>query len=106
LSPSAGVGSFTTGFGSTWHYTFERTATTTVTTVLTEKVPHNVQTNIVYATAYTEQGIPVAQHWPTAKSKKGNETSGKPGKNGEVSHPVIQMMSDLLNQMAEDIAKH
>jgi hypothetical protein len=105
ISPS-GVGTFTTSYGSTWHYTYDRTATTTVTTVLTEKVPHNLQPNVLYATAYSEQGIPISQHWPTAITKKGKETSGKPGKNRDASLPAIHMMGELLNEMAEDIAKH
>jgi len=106
MSPLSGVGTFTTSYGSTWHYTYDRTATTTVTTVLTEKVPHNLQPNVLYATAYSEQGIPISQHWPTAMTKKGRETSGKPGKNRDASLPAIHMMDELLNEMAEDIAKH
>jgi hypothetical protein len=104
--PFSGVGTFTTSYGSTWHYTYDRTATTTVTTVLTEKVPHNLQPNVLYATAYSEQGIPISQHWPTAITKKVRESSGKPGKNRDASLPAIHMMGELLNEMAEDIAKH
>jgi hypothetical protein len=106
MSPLSGVGTFTTSYGSTWHYTYDRTATTTVTTVLTEKVPHNLQPNVLYATAYSEQGIPISQHWPTPITKKGKETSGKPGKNRDASLPAIRMMGELLSEMAEDIAKH
>ena len=106
MSPVSGVGIFTTSYGSTWHYTHDRTATTTVTTVLTEKVPHNLQPNVLCATAYSEQGIPISQHWSTATTKKGRETSGKPGKNRDASLPAIHMMGELLNEMAEDIAKH
>ncbi|HTF26191.1 MAG TPA: hypothetical protein VK937_20135 [Candidatus Limnocylindria bacterium] len=105
MSPLSGVGTFTTSYGSTWHYTYDRTATTTVTTVLTEKVPHNLQPNVLYAIAYSEQGIPISQHWPTAMTK-GREISGKPGKNRDASPPAIHMMGELLNEMAEDIAKH
>jgi hypothetical protein len=106
ISPLSGVGTFTTSYGSTWHYTYDRTATTTVTTVLTEKVPHNLQPNVLYATAYSEQGIPISQHWPTAITKRPKETSGKHGKNRDASLPAIHMMGELLNEMAEDIAKH
>jgi hypothetical protein len=106
MSPLSGVGTFTTSYGSTWHYTYDRTATTTVTTVLTEKVPHNLQPNVLYATAYSEQGIPISQHWPTPITKKSKETSGKPGKKRDASLPAVHMMGELLNEMAEDIAKH
>ena len=105
MSPASGVGAFTTSYGSTWHYSFDRTATTTVTTVLTEKVPHNLHSNVMYAAAFTEQGIPISQHWPTAITKSGKEMSGKRGKNRDASPPEIRMMSELLNEMAEDIAK-
>ena len=105
ISPTSGVGTFTTHYGSTWHYTFDRTATTTVTTVLTEKVPHSLQSNVLYATAYSEQGLPISQHWPTAEAKYGKATSVKQGKNRDAALPGIRIMSDLLNQMAEDIAK-
>ena len=105
MSPKSGVGTFTTSYGSTWHYTFDRTATTTVTTVLTEKVPHSLQSNVLYATAYSEKGIPISQHWPTAEAKYGKGTSVKQGKNRDAALPGIRIMSDLLNQMAEDIAK-
>ena len=106
MSPLSGVGTFTTSYGSTWHYTYDRSATTTVTTVLTEKVPHNLQPNVLYATAYSEQGNPISQHRPRAMTKKDRETSEKPGKNRDASLPAIHMMGELLNEMAEDIAKH
>jgi hypothetical protein len=106
MSPDSGVGTFTTSYGSTWHYTYDRTATPTVTTVLMEKVPHNLQPNVLYATAYSEQGIPISQHWPTPITKKSKETSGKHGKKRDASLPAVHMMGELLNEMAEDIAKH
>src|SRR3989440_50741 len=105
ISPTSGVGTFTTHYGSTWHYTFDRTATTTVTTVLTEKVPHSLQSNVLYAPAYSEQGVPISQHWPTATANNGKGTSVKHGKNRDAALPEIHIMSDLLNQIAEDIAK-
>ena len=105
MSQLSGVGTFTTSYGSTWHYSFDRTATTTVTTVLTEKVPHNLQSNVLYATAYSEQGVAISQHWPTATTKSAKATSGKHGKNRDAALPAIQMLAELLNEMAEDIAK-
>src|SRR5205814_10676524 len=76
-----------------------------VTTVLTEKVPHSLQSNVLYATAYSEQGVPISQHWPTATANNGKGTSVKHGKNRDAALPEIHIMSDLLNQIAEDIAK-
>lgn len=105
-TPVSGMGTFTTSYGSTWHYTYERTVTTTVTTVMTEKVPHNLEPNVLYARAYSEQGIPIAQHWPPAGTKKSKEAAVKKGKNRDASLPEIRTMTELLSQMVEDIAKH
>jgi hypothetical protein len=106
VSPVSGVGTFTTSYGSTWHYTDDRTVTTTVTTVSAEKVPRNLQSNVLYATAYSEQGIPISHRWPTASAQRSKETSVMPGKNRDASLPAIRMLTKLLDQIVEDIAKH
>jgi len=63
-TPGSGNGSFTTSYGFTWHYTYERTVTTTITSVSAEKAPHNHPSTLLCATAYSEQGIPVSEHSP------------------------------------------
>ena len=99
------MGSFTTSFGSTWHYTYEESVTPTITSVSAEKAPHNQQTTLLYATAYSAQGIPISKHWPTPNTKRGKETSTKRGKNQDTVNPEFRMMAELLSQMVEDIAK-
>src|SRR5205814_7914439 len=63
-----------------------------VTTVLTEKVPHSLQSNVLYATAYSEQGVPISQHWPTATANNGKGTSVKHGKNRDAALPEIHII--------------
>lgn len=101
-----GKGSFTTSYGGMWHYTYENTVTTTITSVSAEKAPHNQQTTLLYATAYSDQGIPISQHWPTPNSKRGKETTSKHGKNQDALLPEFRVMTELLGQTVEDIAKH
>lgn len=101
-----GKGSFTTSYGGMWHYTYENTVTTTITSVSAEKAPHNQQTTLLYATAYSDQGIPISQHWPTPNSKRGKEATSKHGKNQDALLSEFRVTAELLGQMVEDIAKH
>lgn len=105
VTPASGKGGFTTGYGSTWHYTYERTVTTTITSVSAEKAPHNEPSILLYATAYSEQGIPVSHRYPTSVTKPDKKTSTKPGKGHDVTLLEFRAMAELLNQVLEDIAK-
>jgi hypothetical protein len=99
-------GTFTTSFGSTWHYTYDNAATTTVTTAWTESVPHNQQAQTLYATAYTERGIPISQHWPGPPKGHEKETTGSRGHKNDTVPPAVRIMSDLLGEMITDLAAH
>jgi hypothetical protein len=99
-------GTFTTSFGSTWHYTHDNAATTTVTTAWTESVPDNQQAQTLYATAYTEQGIPISQHWPGPPKGHEKETRGSRGRKNDTVPPAVRIMSDLLGEMMTDLAAH
>jgi hypothetical protein len=101
----SGKGSFTTSYGFTWHYTYEGTVTTTITSVSAENAPHNQPSTLRYATAYSEQGIPVSQHSPTTAAKQVKETAYKSGKSGDAELPQFHEMAGLLNRLMEDIAK-
>ena len=99
------TGSFTASYGSTWHYTYERMVTTTITSISAEKAPHNQPSNLLYANAYSEQGIPISHHSPAAFSRRIKETSYKPDKGRDGELLEFREMAGLLNQMMEDIAK-
>jgi hypothetical protein len=105
-SSGSSGGTFTTSFGSTWHYTYDNAATTTVTTAWTENVSHNQQAQALYATAYTEQGIPISQHWPEPAKGHEKETKGSHGRKNEVIPEAVRIMSDLLGEMMMDLAAH
>ena len=112
LSQAKADGSFTTSHGSMWHYSVYKEVTTTITSVSADKAPHNQQPAVLFARAYTEQGIPVAQHRPSHpvildKDKgKAKESSKKTGKKQEPVDPTSSVMADLLNEMVQDIVKH
>ena len=105
MTPVSGKGSFTTSYGSTWHYTYEQTVTTTVTSVSAEKAPHNQSSTLLYATAYSEQGIPISHHWPASVTKREKQTYTKLGKGHDVALPEFRRMEELLSQMLADIAR-
>jgi len=102
---AAGVGTFTTLYGSTWHYSFDRNVGTTILTQDDADEPHGAPGQVLYATAYTEEGVPVAQRWPgqVKKEIKANEKNPKKLK-GE-TEALEHVSSDLLSQMVEDIEK-
>jgi hypothetical protein len=105
MTPVSGKGSFTTSDGSTWHYTYEQTVMTTITSVSADMAPHNQPSTVLYATAYSEQGIPISHHWPAPPTEPGKETSTNSRKSHDVSLPAFRRIEELLNQMVADIAK-
>jgi len=104
-TPVSAKGSFTTSYGSTWHYTYERMVTTTITSVSAEKAPHNQSSTLLRATAYSDQGIPISHHWPASVTKQDKQTYTKPGKSHDGALPEFRRMEELLSQMVGDIAK-
>jgi hypothetical protein len=105
LAPGNGVGSFTASYGSTWHYTYEGTVTTTITSVSAEKAPHNQPSTLLYVTAYSEQGIPISHHLPASVTRPVEKLVNKPGKSNDTSLLASRGMEELLNQTMADIAK-
>jgi len=110
LTAASDKGQFKTGYGDTWHFTYQQTVTTTITSVSAEEAPHNQEKPLLFATAYTANGIPVSQHHRNAPSSAANvpkETSKKAGKDHkEQLSPAFRAMTELLGEMVEDIAKH
>jgi hypothetical protein len=104
-TPASGVGTFTTSYGSTWHYFYDRTVGVTVNTRNDADEPHNQAGQVLYATAYTEEGVPVAQQWPEQLKKPVKTDSTNPKKAREARSAREQVSSDLLSQLAESIAK-
>jgi hypothetical protein len=104
-TPASGVGTFTTSYGSTWHYFYDRTVGVTVNTRDDADEPHNQAGQVLYATAYSEEGMPVAQQWPEKLKKQVKTDSTNPKKAREARSALEQVSNDLLSQLAESIAK-
>lgn len=107
-SPMSGVGTFTTSYGSTWHYAYERTVGVTVNSRDDADVPHSQPGQVLYATGYTEEGVPVAQHWPGTIRKQVKEKSvtGDPRKKKDPIDAAMEHELDLLlGEMVEDLNK-
>lgn len=105
--PAGGVGAFTLSYGSTWHYAKERNIGVTVVSHDELDQPQSEAGKIWYATAYTEEGLPVSENWPEKPKKpvKLDERDVK-SKKARVALAEIEHVSDgLLRRMVEDIAK-
>ena len=106
-APAGGVGAFTLSYGSTWHYAQERNVGVTVLTRDEADEPQAELGKVWYATAYTEEGVPVSEHWPE-KAKKPvhvDEKDTKSKKAREARAEMERVSDDLLDQMVGDIAK-
>jgi hypothetical protein len=105
VPPASGVGTFTLSYGSTWHYSYDRTVGVTVLTHDDADEPHGQPGQELYATAYTEEGVPVAQHWPE-KGKKQVKVDPKSPKKVRAAKEVQEQESGLLlSHLVEDIGK-
>jgi hypothetical protein len=102
---AAGVGTFTISFGSTWHHSYDRNVGTTVLTEDDADEPYSNPGQLLYATAYTEEGVPVTQRWP-GQPKKEIKPTVKNAKKLKGEMQALEHVSDeLLSQMVEDIEK-
>jgi len=110
-SPAGGVGTFTTSYGSTWHHFVDRNVGVTVNSSLDADQPQSQPDKVSYATAYTEEGVPVAQHWQGAPKKqiKLNPDDPNVRKESKKEHHAREEMEHvadaLLSQMVEEIEK-
>lgn len=106
-APPGGVGAFTLSYGSTWHYAQEHNVGVTVLTRDEADEPQADLGNVWYATVYTEEGVPVSEHWPE-KAKKQihvDEKDIKSKKAKEARAEMERVSDELLDQMVGDIAK-
>jgi hypothetical protein len=110
-SPAAGVGTFTTSYGSTWHYFFDLNVGVTVNSSLDADQPQSQPNKVSYAIAYTEEGVPVAQHWQAAPKKQirlnpDDPNARRESKKERHAREEVEHVADaLLSQMVEEIEK-
>jgi hypothetical protein len=104
-TPASGVGTFTLSYGSTWHYSYDRTVGITVLTRDDADEPHGQPGQALYATAYSEEGVPVAEHWPPKAKKQVNANPKKPKQVRAAREVMEQVSSELLGELVDDIGK-
>jgi len=106
-TPAGGVGAFTLSYGSTWHYAVDRTVGVTVLTRDEADQPYSQPDQVRYATAYTEEGMPLVEHWPEQLKKEIQVDAKKPNakKSREARAELEHVSDDLLGQMVDDLAK-
>jgi hypothetical protein len=69
------------GSGGPWNYTYNGTVDTTTTTTTHENVPYSQNTNVLYVTAYNDQGVMVAQQVHVYSTQQGGDPSYAAGYN-------------------------
>ncbi|MGB7847438.1 MAG: hypothetical protein WBL63_17625 [Candidatus Acidiferrum sp.] len=104
-TPAYGEGTFTTSYGSTWHYSVDRTVGVTVLTSNEADEPQSQPGQALYATAYSEEGVPVAQHWPEPPKHAVKLNTGSKKKDRAAREALERVSEELLSQMTEDILK-
>lgn len=106
-TPAGGVGAFTLSYGSTWHYAVDRTVGVTVLTRDEADQPYSQPGQVRYATAYTEEGMPLVEHWPEQPKKEIHPDANKPNskKSREARAELEHVSGDLLGQIVDDLAK-
>ena len=104
-TPAGGVGAFTLSYGSTWHYAVDRTVT--VLTRDEADQPYSQPDQVRYATAYTEEGMPLVEHWPEQPKKEIHPDANKPNskKSREARAELEHVSGGLLGQIVDDLAK-
>jgi len=93
-----GAGAFSTKGGSIWHYSSERNVGVTDATKDVADESHEQPGRIWYATAYTEEGVGVAERWP----EQPTEAVKMDRATGEEQERVSQ---ELLSGIVEDVRK-
>jgi len=89
---AGGVGVFTTKHGSTWYYAVDQNVGVTVLTHDDADGAQAQPGQVWYATAYTEEGVPVAERWPE-KAKNAARDAQE------------HVSEELLSEVVEDLHK-
>jgi len=99
------VGAFTTSNGSTWHYVNDREARATGNMPVDADEPSGQARQVLYATAYTEKGVPVAERWPEKAEKQSKAGSKNPKTDTAARETMEQVSEELLAGIVEDLVK-
>jgi hypothetical protein len=102
-TPTGGAGAFTAKPGSTWRYAAEGKDGVPALTP-DEGEPHS-EGQVWYATAYTEDGMAVAERWPEQPKRAGNRNEKNPTKEQSAHQGTGNVPEELLSEILEDLKK-
>ena len=95
------------GSGGSWNYTYDGTVNGTATTTTTTpvNVPYDIQTNVLYATAYNANGGIVGQRNHVYETQNGGNSSQAFGRNLGSALRAINARGRMLTGVFEDIQR-
>jgi len=93
-----GAGAFSTKGGSAWHYASERNVGVTDAAKDVADESHEQPGRICYGTAYTEEGVAVAERWPEQPKEAVKM-------NRAASEEQERVSEELLSGIVEDVRK-
>ncbi len=102
-TPVSGSGMVTSNYGGMWNYTYNGTVTTTTTTTTQENVPYTINSNTVYAYAYTQGGAIVSRRYHVYSTKSGGDAANSAGYNIGSALAAINARGRLLTSVMKDI---
>jgi hypothetical protein len=101
-TPVSGSGSVTDNYGGSWNYIYNGEVTTTTTT--RENVPYEIDTNVLYANAYTDDGTLVSHRSHVYSTQRGGDSAQQFGYNLGNALSAINARGRLITSVLKDIA--
>jgi len=101
-TPVSGSGTVTDNYGGTWNYTYNGEVTTTTTTQ--ENVPYQINTNILYANAYNDDGAIVSHRYHVYSTQTGGNGYSAFGYNMGNALRAINARGRLITSVVQDLA--
>jgi hypothetical protein len=97
--PMSGNGTVTDSQGSTWNYSYQGNSSSTTTTTEQANLPYTDTTVGLYATAYNENGTPIASARRTETSRQGGDAANTLGYNIGARLSSIHIKEHLLDEI-------
>ena len=97
--PTSGNGTVTDSQGSTWNYSYQGNFSSTTTTTEQANLPYTDTTVGLFATAYNENGTPIASARRTETSRQGGDAANTLGYNIGARLSSIHIKEHLLDEI-------
>lgn len=98
--PTSGNGTVIDSQGSTWNYSYQGNFSSTTATTERANLPYTDTTVGLYATAYDENGTPIASARRTETSRQGGDAANTLGYNLSARLSSIHIKERLLDEIA------